>query len=486
MGLKEFSINEELLEQFRIEAEQQHPEETSTQVYNRAVYRCLSLNKTSKTVGMSGSAGSEATASQLLQLQAEAIEKQAHQHEQTLGVVSSLNPSLEVLRAELKEKMLEVTKLIDTQNIEYKTQVVQSSALVDRAFATLRSELIEQFSLKFKYLLWGLLLLALLVLFSPLLHAQAVNPCIATSTTPSFVQGTRAPCRLTLDGATVVTTGGTALVVSGTVAATQSGTWNIGTVTTVTGATISNGAGASAVNIQDGGNTITVDGTVTATPTGTQDVNLVSTITVPVSAASLPLPSGAATEATLSTLNGKVTAVNTGAVTVSTFPDNEPFNIAQVNGATVTTGVGTAAASLRVANFQHDGTSSMRVDQCSDIASTYGRTAISTNATGTVLVSGTASNYTFICGYTLVADAAVDVSLTSGTGSTCGTGTTALLGSTTAANGLALAANGGITNASTGTRHNWTEATGDDLCLLLSSAVRVTGTILWAKSTRSP
>lgn len=37
----------------------------------------------------------------------------------------------------------------------------------------------------------------------------------------------------------------------------------------------------------------------------------------PVSASALPLPSGAATEATLSTLNGKVTACNTGAVTVS-------------------------------------------------------------------------------------------------------------------------------------------------------------------------
>lgn len=37
----------------------------------------------------------------------------------------------------------------------------------------------------------------------------------------------------------------------------------------------------------------------------------------PISAASLPLPTGASTEATLSTLNGKVTTVNTGAVTIS-------------------------------------------------------------------------------------------------------------------------------------------------------------------------
>lgn len=48
--------------------------------------------------------------------------------------------------------------------------------------------------------------------------------------------------------------------------------------------TINNASGASAVNIQDGGNSITVDGTFWQT-------------TQPVSAASLPLPSGAATSA---------------------------------------------------------------------------------------------------------------------------------------------------------------------------------------------
>lgn len=43
-----------------------------------------------------------------------------------------------------------------------------------------------------------------------------------------------------------------------------------------------------------------------------------SSVTQPVSAASLPLPSGASTESTLSTLNGKVTACNTGAVVLTT------------------------------------------------------------------------------------------------------------------------------------------------------------------------
>lgn len=53
--------------------------------------------------------------------------------------------------------------------------------------------------------------------------------------------------------------------------------------------TVNNAAGAAAVNIQDGGNSITVDGPLT-------DSQLRAT-PVPVSAASLPLPTGAATEA---------------------------------------------------------------------------------------------------------------------------------------------------------------------------------------------
>jgi len=57
-----------------------------------------------------------------------------------------------------------------------------------------------------------------------------------------------------LTNADVVTVedGGGSLTVDGTVAATQSGTWDIGTVTTLTGIT-------NDVNIADGGNSITVD-----------------------------------------------------------------------------------------------------------------------------------------------------------------------------------------------------------------------------------
>ena len=54
---------------------------------------------------------------------------------------------------------------------------------------------------------------------------------------------------------------------------------------------------------------LTVTGTVAATQSGTWNINNIS--------GTISLPTGAATEATLSSLNGKVVAVNTGAVVVS-------------------------------------------------------------------------------------------------------------------------------------------------------------------------
>lgn len=89
--------------------------------------------------------------------------------------------------------------------------------------------------------------------------------------------------------------------------------------------TVINGTGAAAVNIQDGGNSLTVDGPVTNTELRATPVPVSGPLTdaqlrataVPVSSSSLPLPTGAATEATLSSLNSKVTAVNTGAVVIA-------------------------------------------------------------------------------------------------------------------------------------------------------------------------
>ena len=160
----------------------------------------------------------------------------------------------------------------------------------------------------------------------------------------------------------------------------------VGTVTTVTGATISNGAGAAAVNIQDGGNAITVDGTVAVSGvTGTVTVDTsnlatsalqttgntsLSTLAGAVSGTEMQvdvvtsaLPTGAATAAnqttantSLSTIAGAVSGtemqvdvLTMPSVTIGTFPDNEPFNVAQINGVTPLMGNGvTGTGSQRV------------------------------------------------------------------------------------------------------------------------------------------
>ena len=82
---------------------------------------------------------------------------------------------------------------------------------------------------------------------------------------------------------------------------------------------VNNGAGASAVNIQDGGNSITVDGTVGVSGS----VAVTGTFwqaTQPVSATSLPLPTGAATSATQTDRTQKTQVTNgTNDVTVKAF-----------------------------------------------------------------------------------------------------------------------------------------------------------------------
>lgn len=98
----------------------------------------------------------------------------------------------------------------------------------------------------------------------------------------------------------------------------------------------------TAIPVTDNGSSLTVDGSVSVSNfPATQNVAVTSIVEVevkndsgaaiPVSVAALPLPSGAATESTLSSLNGKVTACNTGAVTISTALPAGTNNIGDVD-----------------------------------------------------------------------------------------------------------------------------------------------------------
>lgn len=69
-----------------------------------------------------------------------------------------------------------------------------------------------------------------------------------------------------------VTDNGSSLTVDGTVAATQSGTWNVGTVTTVTNV-VHVDDNSSTLSVDDGGSSLTVDGTVTAAQATASSLN---------------------------------------------------------------------------------------------------------------------------------------------------------------------------------------------------------------------
>lgn len=104
--------------------------------------------------------------------------------------------------------------------------------------------------------------------------------------------------------------------------------------------------------------------------------------------------------------------------------------------------------------------------------------------TSFVAISQTASfdlktftNRGYICSIVIVSSDAENVSVVQGTGATCGTGTAALIGGTTAATGMAVAANGGV---ALGNLQLVTTTTAQHLCLLQSGTGRIAGVISYA------
>jgi hypothetical protein len=100
-----------------------------------------------------------------------------------------------------------------------------------------------------------------------------------------------------------------------------------------------------------------------------------------------------------------------------------------------------------------------------------------TSATTTRVIAPSASNKVYICRMFLNANADGDVGVVEGTGGTCGTGTAALIGGTTAANGLQLASKGGVQLLNGGRTVKTTAGTNVDVCLITADAGPLTGTI---------
>lgn len=223
-----------------------------------------------------------------------------------------------------------------------------------------------------------------------------------------------------------------------------------------------------------------------------------SAVTQPVSAASLPLPAGAATSANQSTIItdlGTVTETAPGTDTASSGLNGRLQRIAQnLSTLNTTAGGAVAAGTNLIGKVGVDqttpgttnnvaisfGAAAVVDDPCRTVTPTSTPISITT-ATTTRIVAPVSAKKTYICYLFLTSAAADNVAIVEGTGGTCGTGTAGVVGGTTAANGLNFAANGG---AAFGNGVAWlfsTAGTNVDLCLITSAATPLAGVVKWVQ-----
>jgi hypothetical protein len=158
---------------------------------------------------------------------------------------------------------------------------------------------------------------------------------------------------------------------------------------------------------------------------------------LPVSAASLPLPTGASTSALQTTGNTSLSSINTALTSDPCF-GNVKINV-----------------------------------------------PISTASGTTVLVTGVSAKKIYVCSLALIAPSAVSVSLSEGSSNTCGTSSQAgVIGvgtNGTAVNGLPLAANGGLTYGNGGGTVASTATAANYLCLFQSGTAQIAGNMTYVQ-----
>lgn len=313
---------------------------------------------------------------------------------------------------------------------------------------------------------------------------------IGTSTTPVQVSLANTAANATavkVDGSAVTQPVSlTSTTITGTVAATQSGTWT----NTVTQATASN-LNAAVVGT----------GTAGSAAGGILTVQGVASMTkLLVTPDSVALPANQSVN--VAQINGVTTLMGngttgTGSQRVTIASDNTAFsvNAAATLGAETTKVIGTvrtlgnAGAILDAATgaappanaILHAGlgsgaTGGLMVGIA--VADGFFNVNIST-ATTTLLITGVSGRHVRISSIDLVTAAANNVALISGTGATCGTGTAAIVG-TTAATGWNFAANGGLTKGTGLGTILRTVATGDSICAITSAATQLSGSIAYS------
>jgi hypothetical protein len=161
----------------------------------------------------------------------------------------------------------------------------------------------------------------------------------------------------------------------------------------------------------------------------------------------------------------------------TTVGTTNAVSLAQIGAVTTLTGAGASGTGAQRVTVSQDATTVAGAapnDPCMFVAKTPFAFSSSTGEFQLVAPSG--SLHVYICSITLTSTAADSISLVGGTGATCTTGTpAAMLGSTTAANGMALAANAGwAVGSGSGTIYR-TITAGHGVCVLQSGTTLVAG-----------
>lgn len=192
---------------------------------------------------------------------------------------------------------------------------------------------------------------------------------------------------------------------------------------------------------------------------------------------------------------------------VTSFPDNEPINVAQMNGVTVLMGNGaTGTGSQRVTIANDSSAIAVKGEGATGAAPPSGAQQIAgvgSGATGGFLlapticteyaninqtagaqiITGVASRRTYICSLNLVTATAQNIAVVAGTGTVCATNTVAVPGTsggTTAATGWNLAANSGIVIGVGLGAIAKTTVNADNVCILQSGSGQLSGGISYA------
>lgn len=329
----------------------------------------------------------------------------------------------------------------------------------------------------------------------------------------------------------------TTLPVSGTVAATQSGTWTVqpgntanttawkvdgsavtqpvsGTVTANMGTVTADPFGANADAASATGSIsaklrfiaatgIPITGTVAATQSGTWTVqpgNTANTTAWKVDGSAVTQPVSGTVTANMGTVTADPFGANADAAS-ATGSISAKLRFIASTGIPVVLGAETTKVIGTVRNLGNVGAAFDAATGAAPPANALLAGGVTSGATGGFLkaitvcdsyvninratastfleITGVSGRHIRVCALNLVTNAANNVGLISGTGATCGTGTTAVIG-TTAATGWNFAANGGIAIGSGLGQVLQTVATGDSLCSVTSAATQLSGSIAYA------